>query len=67
MYTRPAFKTKKELKEAIKAGKMVEVYSPGPFPGTYNGSDVIEGPEFRPHRWYAAVEIKNGIIVKVKS
>lgn len=67
MYTRPAFKTKKELKEAVKQGVRVEAYSPGPFGGTFNGSDVIEGPEYpKPHRWYASVEIQNGLVVKVK-
>lgn len=67
MYTRPAFNTKKELKEAVKRGDRIEAYSPGPFGGTVNGCDVIEGPEYpKPHRWYAAVEIVDGLVVKVK-
>lgn len=68
MYTRPAFETKKLLKEAVKRGDRIEAYSPGPFGGTINGSDVIEGPQYpRPHKWYAAVEIKDSLVVKVKS
>ena len=32
MYVSPNFKTKKALKEAVAAGKVVRVFSPGPFP-----------------------------------
>ena len=38
----------------------------GIFPGTLNGTDTIEGPQFpEPHKWYARVQIVDGIIVKV--
>lgn len=66
-YTDVNFKTKKELVAAIKAGQIVRVYSPGPFPINPNGKVCIEGPHYpQPHRWYASAEISNGIIMKVK-
>jgi hypothetical protein len=66
MYTHTNFKTKKELKEAVKAGEQVTCFQPGPFPGTVTGRDVIEGPHGF-HRWYASVDISNGVITKVRS
>ena len=67
MYTTTNFKTKKELKEAVALGKQIGVYSPGPFPAKTDGIEFVEGPHYpEPHRWYAQVEVKNGIIIKVK-
>lgn len=66
-YSTVNFKTKKELVAAVKAGRSIGVYSPGPFPVTQNGKVVIEGPHYpQPHRWYASAEVSNGVIVKVK-
>ncbi len=66
MYVSPNFKTKKALKDAIAAGKLVTVYPPGPFPCPENGSVALEGPHFpEPHRWYASATVKDGKIVKV--
>jgi hypothetical protein len=65
-YVSPNFKSKKELKEAVKAGKLVSAYSPGPFPPKRNGREGIEGPHYpEPHRWYAEVEVENGYVKKV--
>lgn len=68
MYTSENFKTKKALIEAVKSGKRVTVYQPGPFgPEVSDGPGAVEGPHFpQPHKWYASVLIKNGAIVKVK-
>ena len=67
-YVSPNFKTKTALKEAVKAGKRVEVYSPGPFPANMMGVESIEGPHYpEPHRWYARVEVRDGLVVKVIS
>jgi len=64
-YTVFNFKTKKQLKEAVAAGKRVKVYQPGPFgPDVQDGRTVIEGPHGL-HRWYASVEVKDGVIIKV--
>jgi hypothetical protein len=69
MYTVINFKTKKELKEAVKNGVKVEIYQPGPFGGNEprDGTTCVEGPHYpEPHMWYASVILKNGVITKVK-
>ena len=66
-YVEKNYKTKKEFIAAVKAGVQHHTYSPGPFPVTQNGRDTIEGPHYpHPHRWYASVEVVNGIVVKAK-
>lgn len=68
MYVSPNFKTKKALKEAVAKGERVEVFSPGPFPAKQDGRETIEGPHYpEPHRWYAQVEVRDGIVVRVVS
>jgi hypothetical protein len=55
MYTDKDFKTKKELKEAVAAGKQITVYQPGPFGGNEprDGTVTLEGPHYpKPHTWY---------------
>ena len=68
-YTVENFKTKKAMKQAVKQGKRVEVYQPGPFgPGISDGPTCIEGPHYpEPHRWYASVVVKDGVIQRVVS
>ncbi len=68
MYVIPNFKTKKALKEAVKAGERVEVFQPaGLFPATENGTGCIEGPHFpKAHTWGASVTIENGLVTKVR-
>lgn len=68
MYTDRNFKTKKALKEAVKAGEKITYHQPGPFGGneTQNGRISLEGPHYpAPHTWYAMADVKDGIIVKV--
>jgi hypothetical protein len=66
MYVSPNFKTMKSMKEAVAAGAKVCVYSPGPFPAPEQGVAFVEGPHYpEPHRWYAKVEVKDGMVVKV--
>lgn len=67
-YTVTNFKTKKALKEAVQAGKAVEVYQPGPFgPAVRDGKVALEGPHYpEPHRWYAEAVIKNSLVISVK-
>lgn len=68
MYVEPNFKSKKALKEAVKAGEQVRVFSPGPFPAPTQGRTSVEGPHYpEPHRWYASVEVTNGVVTKVIS
>lgn len=67
MYVHPNFKTKAALKRAVAEGQAVQVFSPGPFPAKRDGVESVEGPHFpAAHTWYATVEVKNGIVVKVK-
>jgi len=68
MYTVTNYRTKKALKEAFKAGEIIEVYQPGGiFPGKTDGDICIEGPHYpEPHRWYAGAVIKDSIIIKLK-
>jgi len=67
MYVNPDFKTKKALKEAIKRGEAVAVFSPGPFPCKENGSVCVEGPHYpAPHSWYAEVTVVDGHVKSVK-
>lgn len=69
MYCDVNFKTKAELKKAIADGRRIGVYNPGPFGGVPdNGVVSVEGPHYpKPHTWYARVEIKNGLVIKVLS
>lgn len=67
MYVDPNFKTKKALKDAVKAGANVAVFQPGPFGGNErDGEASVEGPHYpEPHRWYARVRVKDGMVVAV--
>jgi hypothetical protein len=66
-YTTTNFKTKKALKEAVKAGEQIGVFNPSNFTVNFNGTEYIEGPHYpEPHRWYAMVTIEDGFITKVK-
>jgi len=67
MYVSPNFQTKKALKEAVKEGRQVEVFSPGPFPCPRNGKIAVEGPHYpKPHTWYAEVEVVDYRVIKVR-
>ncbi len=47
----------------------VTYHQPGPFGGDEprDGEFSVEGPHYpQPHRWYARVVAKDGVIVKVK-
>jgi hypothetical protein len=68
MYVSPNFKTKKAFRDAVAAGKSVDVYNPGlGGDAPQNGTVSVEGPHYpEPHRWYATVTIKDGVVVRVK-
>ena len=67
MYATTNYKTKKALREAVAGGAVVRIYSPGMGTPKNNGSESLEGPHFpASHTWYAQVEMRDGIIVKVK-
>ena len=66
-YTHENFRTKKALKEAVKAGKEVTTFQPGPFGNNpQNGTISLEGPHYpEPHKWYARATLKDGKVIKV--
>lgn len=66
MYTCKNYQSKKELKEDIKAGKTIEVYQPNAMCAVnMTGRVSLEGPHYpKPHKWYASVEIVDGVITK---
>lgn len=67
MYTDRNFKTKKEFKQAVAAGNEVRLYAPGLGQPVENGREFVEGPHYpEAHRWYASVEVKDGVVVSVK-
>ena len=67
MYVSPNFKTKKALKDALAAGKPIDVFAPGQGTVPENGITYLEGPHYpEPHRWYAEGTMQNGILIKVK-
>lgn len=66
MYTTSNFNSKKELREAVASGRQIGVFNPGLGESPTEGKCCVEGPHFpKPHRWYAEVTLKNGVIVKV--
>ena len=49
------------------SGAKVGLYAPGIGMPKQNGTEYVEGPHYpQPHTWYAEVEMKDGIVVKVK-
>jgi hypothetical protein len=67
MYVSPDFKTKKALKEALAAGKDVDVYPPGLGRVPTDGNVALEGPHYpKPHTWYAEGKMVGGKLVSVK-
>lgn len=67
VYATRNFKTKKALREAVeKNDPPVTIYAPGIGSPKQNGIEFLEGPHYpEPHRWYAQVEMKDGIVVRV--
>ena len=68
MYARGNPKSKKELKQWVADGRKVEAFQPGGmFAPQRDGTTVIEGPHYpKPHRFYAEVQLRDGIITSVK-
>lgn len=67
MYTETNFPTKKALRDAVASGAKVRLWAPGLGSPRENGREYVEGPHYpQPHKWYAEVEMKDGIVVKVK-
>lgn len=66
-YVSPNFKSKKALKDALKAGQTVEVFEPGLGRVPTDGYVALEGPHYpQPHTWYAEGTMAHGRLVRVK-
>ena len=66
-YVSPNFKTKKALKEAIAAGKLIDVFELVLGTVPENGTVYLKGPHYAAlHSWYAQGTMENGRLVKVK-
>lgn len=67
MYCEINFRTKKAFREAVEGGRELRLFAPGLGEPKENGTEFVEGPHYpEPHRWYASVEMRNGIVVKVR-
>lgn len=77
-YVRHNFKTKSALKSAVAALKAdptnaqlkrdLQLEQSGMFRDPSDGRIAIEGPHYpKPHTWYASVEVKDSIVVRVLS
>lgn len=62
------YKYKKNLKEAVAAGKEVTVYSMNPTGAVSvpDGEHALVGPEPYVREWYATIQVVGGVITKVK-
>ena len=70
IYTTFDFKTKKAIKEALKAGhELITVFQPNNMFDVKvpaNGTVFIEGPHYpKPHTWYAKGTMKDGYLIKI--
>ena len=66
MYEEGNPKTKKALKEMVASGTPVRIFAPGLGTPMENGTEGLEGPHYpAPHRWYATVQMQDGLVVKV--
>lgn len=66
-YVNPNFKTKKEVREALAAGKTVEVFQPGIGSVPLNGEIDLEGPHYpQPHRWYGTGTMVGGRLTSIR-
>lgn len=66
MYTTTNYRTKKALKDDVKNGVKVRLFAPGLGTPAVNGKESVCGPHYpAPHSWYATVEMKDGVVVKV--
>lgn len=67
MYASVNFQSKKAFKEAVAKGERITLFAPGMGSPAVNGRECVEGPHYpQPHKWYAQVEMKDGVVVKVK-
>lgn len=67
VYVSPNFKSRKALKEHLKAGLEVAMFLPGLGEIPENGTVYLAGPHYpEPHKWYATGTVQDGKLVEVK-
>lgn len=67
MYASRNFKTKKAFREAVQNGEKITLYAAGYGRPNDNGTETVCGPHYpEPHKWYASVTVKDGIVTSVK-
>lgn len=55
------------LQEHASLQTRLTVFAPGLGAPKQNGTEFVEGPHYpQAHKWYARVEIKDGVVVKVQ-
>lgn len=68
-YTVTNYKSKKAVKDALKAGVEIRCYNLG-LGGdlsNFTGTVYLEGPHYpKPHSWYAQGKMENGILKEIK-
>lgn len=66
-YTVRNYRSKKELKDALKNGERIRVFQPGLGEVPVNGTVHLEGPHYpQPQTWYAEGKMLEGFLVEVK-
>ena len=68
MYAVNNYKTKKALREAVKAGFAGGIFQLGPYDGNAPSDGVVslEGPHYpAAHSWYAEALVANNVIVRI--
>lgn len=71
MYTNQNFRSKKAFKDAVAEGKQITIKDQSIFTpqdlSKFSGRVAVSGPWYpEPHKWYAEVDLKDGIVTKVK-
>jgi len=71
MYASINFSSKKAFREAVEKGRQITVRQPNGgltgAPEPVEGTVSVEGPWYpTPHRWYAKVTLKAGVVAKVE-
>ena len=68
LYCNTNFASKKAFKDAVTAGKQLTCRAMEPYEKVPdNGTAAVGGPWYpQPHKWYATVTFKDGVVVKVK-
>ena len=67
-YTTKDYKSAAEIKRDLAAGVKITCYQPGYGHDLSNHTGVVslEGPHYpKPHRWYAAGRMENGVLVSI--